>query len=245
VTAGVGGAVLGGVVVGGAVVGGVVVGGAVVGGACVVGDGDARADGVGGDAVPPEAMGQLVAGEGVGLSGKTVGTEAGVPLDRILAGLQSLAEVPGERDAGRHGVGLGVAPGRAEDGKVPVREPAAPPGDVPRVPVRAAARPPAPPGSMPGWSTPLPPVSTVALTSTSAARTGGTVTAAAVTETAAARPAASRIQGSPCDLRERASWTGARAAREAMPAGTPASQADMRAPRARRHQLATRPWSTR
>jgi hypothetical protein len=61
-----------------------------------------------------------------------------------------------------------------------------------------------------GGTSALPPFSTVELTWTSAARSGGTATAAAVIDAAAARPATSRIHPMPCGRRAAQSETALR-----------------------------------
>jgi hypothetical protein len=235
----VGGAVVGGAVVGGAVVGGAVVGGAVVG-ACVVGAADVGVDGaVGCSVAPPEAVGQL---EGGTTALAAEGTDVGAMLDGVTDGLAVARSVPSAAGGVRHGAGLDALPGRAAGGRVPPRVPAEPLADAPRAPVADAAPPPVPP--TPGCSPPLPPVSTVALTWASAARSGGSDIVTAVTQAAAARPAPSRTHNRPCDRRERESWAGQPVAREAAPAQAAASKADERVPRARPRQSATGPWST-
>jgi hypothetical protein len=109
----------------------------------------------------------------------------------VLAGLADVA----------HGPGLDVLPGgclrgRALEPFLPVD----PDGTGVCRPTMAELLPsPEPPvPEINGWTSPLPPFSMVELTWTSAARSGGTATAAAVIDAAAARPATSRIHPMPC-----------------------------------------------
>jgi hypothetical protein len=125
--------------------------------------------------------------------------------------LTALEPLPAEppalgRGAGvRHVPGLGVLPGDALPGRGPALPPPLAPGwaDVGWAVTDAVVPPPGDPPLplLPGWTTALPPLSTVELTWTSAARSGGTATAAAVIDAAAARPATMRIHPMPCGRR--------------------------------------------
>ena len=114
-----------------------------------------------------------------------------------------LPELAGRVGVG-HGPGLDVLP----DGRVPCPEPGLLPArpDAAAVCPPSAAVPPAPDPEPPrpgitDWALALPPFSTVELTWTSAARSGGTATAAAVIDAAAARPATRRTHPMPRGLR--------------------------------------------
>ena len=198
-------------------------------GACV---GDVVGDGVGvtageGVGVVPDAVlvGEAVA-EGqssaadVCVNGRAEGTVTGLwlacapdafavpePLPPVLPSLGVLCDVghgpaPDVPDwplRGRPpGLLLPVSPDVPDARRPTVAEVLSPPPEPP-LPVIA------------GWTSPLPPLSTVELTWTSAARSGGTATAAAVIDAAAARPATSRIHPMPCGRRVVQSETAQRA----------------------------------
>jgi hypothetical protein len=162
------------------------------------------------------AEGQLRA-VGDGENGRADGTVTGLWLactpDRFTGPEALPPELPELVGVG-HGPGLDVLPGgcvpRAEPGPLlPARPDVAavrpPPAAVP------SALPPEPPApGITDWALALPPFSTVELTWTSAARSGGTATAAAVIEAAAARPATRRTHPMPCGRKvaqsEAAQW---------------------------------------
>jgi hypothetical protein len=152
----------------------------------------------------PRVVGTCVNGraDGVAAGLWVACTPDGSEVESPLAELPVLAAVV---DVG-HGPGLDALP----DGRVRGREPgllprAAPDGEAARRPAMLAVLPPPPPEPpvpvITGWTSSLPPFSTVELTWTSAARSGGTATAAAVIDAAAARPATKRIHPTPCGRR--------------------------------------------
>jgi hypothetical protein len=128
----------------------------------------------------------------------------------VPAGLPELA---GLADVG-HDPGLDVLPEGTAAGREPCRPlPADPDGVAVRRASTAGVLPPLPEPPVPvitGCTSALPPFSTVELTWTSAARSGGTATAAVVIDAAAARPATSRIPPMPCGRRAAQSETALR-----------------------------------
>jgi len=154
--------------------------------------------------VPPVAVGQSAVG--VGCSGTADGTATGPRLACTADGLtvgeaNNSPELAGD---GRHGRPVSAPDGPAEapparDGEPDGRTACAPP-TVAVVPSwwPDPLVPPGPPApAVPGGTALFPPVSMLELTSTRAARNGGTIMATAVMEAAAARPAASRIHTGP------------------------------------------------
>jgi len=199
---------------------GVGVGVGVAVGVCVgdaVGDGVAVTAGEGVGVVPDPAVlvgeasteGQSSAAD-VCVNGRAEGTVTGLWLacaPDALAVPELLPAVPPVPDVlvdVGQGPGLDVLPDRPPRGRLPgPLVPASPDApDARRPTVAEVLSPPEPPlPVIAGWTSPLPPFSTVELTWTSAARSGGTATAAAVIEAAAARPATSRIHPMPCGRR--------------------------------------------
>jgi hypothetical protein len=90
-----------------------------------------------------------------------------------------------------------------------------------------------------GCTSTLPPFSTVELTWTSTARSGGTATAAAVIDAAAARPAASRIHPMPCGRRVAQS----EAAQRALDAASQVPASQVRVARIKRVARLAAHWS--
>jgi hypothetical protein len=149
---------------------------------------------------------------GACVNGRAEGTVTGLWLacapDRFTSPVlvpAGLPELAGLADVG-HDPGLDVRPVGPVPGRAPRR---LLPADLDGVAVcrasTAGVLPPAPPEPpvplIAGCTSALPPFSTVELTWTSAARSGGTATAAAVIDAAAARPATSRIHPTPCGRR--------------------------------------------